>query len=1161
MSKLIRRSLLSRVFHRSQPTRKSVRFGRGWEPLESRDCPAGGPVPFALPETIGSGLTGASSLTAADIDGDGDDDLLAGAYGANTVAWFENLGGTFGPQRTITTTAESVWFTKPVDLDTDGDLDALVGTYSGVLAWYENEGGDFGPANVLDTEIVGPYVHGADLNGDGVVDVVAAPDGGTEVYWFEGLGGGAFGPRQTAVSGLTNLAGIQLTTLDGNASIDLVVADLGDDELVSFLNNGTGSFGPPMAVASGDAPAIFGVGDLNGDGRPDPLLIEFSSGTVAWHANQVDGMIGPRQQLPITLDGPYAVAAGDLDGDGDLDVVAATYSSTPDIVWIENLGGGTFGPQRVISRAAGQVGMLALSDFDSDGDVDLFVHSFSAGKVLLFENKSGEFATQVVPPTPRLYAAGQNVDVVVHFGFPVTVTGSPSIPLNVGGTTVQAVYVAGSGTPGLTFRYTVQPTDADSDGIELGSPTIVLNAGSILDPDGNPVSLSLPGVDLSGVTVNGSAPFVASIERLDANPTAAGTVRFRVSFSESVTGVEVADFAAVYSGVEGVSVVGVTGTGAIRTVTVTTGTGSGTIGLSVPASATISDPLGNGLADGFDGGQVYTLHRRPERVIDTYFESGHGDIGIGYEAGAWDLHVHADDLGGEFAPDEILIYGAPEGLTTAPAGSQWAFLGAAAGSPVYVWPQSGSIPEVPDLGIGAEEIPGGTFAAYENTDSRVAATGAWVELRLVAARMPNGADFSVYQTDSFGVPVVWFATSDGIGAGDALWILEGSHQHFSFAFTLPGIYEIDVVASGFRDANGNGVFDAGIDPYTESGITTYYFAIDLPGGPQALTLPADGATKNPEPEPEPNPEPKPIGGPAGQQKLVVATGTPGTGEVVIHRADGTKSTVSPFPGFSGPIHTTSADMNGDGVPDIVAAAGVGGGPVVTVLDGATGNALRTFFAFDESFRGGVSVAAGDVTGDGVPDIIVGVGAGGGSHVKVFDGATGAEVRSFFAYGESFRNGVTVAVGDVNGDGIADIVTGTLSGSSHVKAFDGVTGAELLSFFAYGAGFSGGVWIAAGDLDGDGVAEIVTGAGAGGGSHVKVFRGGNEAGGFMAYGDDFIGGVRVGMWDPDGDGTGDIVTGPGAGGGPHVRIWSGQTLDELDGFMVGNPSSIGGVFVG
>ena len=180
MSKMIRRSLLSRVFRRAQSSRKPVRFGQGWVPLETRDCPA--VVPFALPETIGNGLAGASSLTAADIDGDGDDDLLAGAYGANTVAWFENLGGAFGPQRTITTTAESVWFTKPVDLDGDLDLDALVGTYSGVLAWYENDGGVFGPANVLADDIVGPYVHGADLNGDGTVDVVDAPDGGTEVY-------------------------------------------------------------------------------------------------------------------------------------------------------------------------------------------------------------------------------------------------------------------------------------------------------------------------------------------------------------------------------------------------------------------------------------------------------------------------------------------------------------------------------------------------------------------------------------------------------------------------------------------------------------------------------------------------------------------------------------------------------------------------------------------------------------------------------------------------------------------------------------------------------------------------------------------------------------------------------------------------------------------
>jgi hypothetical protein len=152
-------------------------------------------------------------------------------------------------------------------------------------------------------------------------------------------------------------------------------------------------------------------------------------------------------------------------------------------------------------------------------------------------------------------------------------------------------------------------------------------------------------------------------------------------------------------------------------------------------------------------------------------------------------------------------------------------------------------------------------------------------------------------------------------------------------------------------------------------------------------------------------------------------------------------------------------------------------------------ALWTHASFAQSFQGGVRVAAGDVNSDGVADIITAAGPGGGPHVKVFDGRSGGELRSFFAYDPAFKGGVFVAAGDVNGDGRADIVTGAGAGAGpHVKVFDGATGAELRSFMAYGPAFTGGVFVAAGDVNGDGAADIITGAGAGGGPHVKVFDG-------------------------------------------------------------------------
>jgi len=201
-----------------------------------------------------------------------------------------------------------------------------------------------------------------------------------------------------------------------------------------------------------------------------------------------------------------------------------------------------------------------------------------------------------------------------------------------------------------------------------------------------------------------------------------------------------------------------------------------------------------------------------------------------------------------------------------------------------------------------------------------------------------------------------------------------------------------------------------------------------------------------------------------------------------------------------------------------------------VFASSSGAQLAAFFPFGTSYLGGVRVAVGDVNGDSVPDVIVGAGPGAAPHVKVFDGRTFQEIASFFGYDAGFHGGIFVAAGDVNGDGKADIITGADAGApgGHVKVFDAVTRAEVRSFFAY-PGFAGGVRVAAGDVNGDGKADLITGAGPGAGAHVKVFDGfsGAELASFFAYGN-FAGGVYVAAGDINGD---RLMSSPGPGRGP------------------------------
>src|SRR5439155_741630 len=173
--------------------------------------------------------------------------------------------------------------------------------------------------------------------------------------------------------------------------------------------------------------------------------------------------------------------------------------------------------------------------------------------------------------------------------------------------------------------------------------------------------------------------------------------------------------------------------------------------------------------------------------------------------------------------------------------------------------------------------------------------------------------------------------------------------------------------------------------------------------------------------------------------------------------------------------------------DIVTGLDAGGASQVIYFEN-NGFVTASFFAYP-GFMGGVRVGAGDINGDGIADIITGTGPGAaGGNVKVFDGLTGTLIRSFLAFDPSFTGGVFVAGGDVNGDGLADIIVGTDTGSSQVKVFDGITGAVIASFLAY-TGFTGGVRVGAGDINGDGAADIITAPGPGSsGVPVKVFDG-------------------------------------------------------------------------
>jgi hypothetical protein len=319
----------------------------------------------------------------------------------------------------------------------------------------------------------------------------------------------------------------------------------------------------------------------------------------------------------------------------------------------------------------------------------------------------------------------------------------------------------------------------------------------------------------------------------------------------------------------------------------------------------------------------------------------------------------------------------------------------------------------------------------------------------------------------------------------------------------------------------------------------------------------------------------------GSQQFAVGADV-GSSIVNYYNSDGSlQFAFDPFPGFTGGVRTASADFNRDGVADLVMGTGPGRSTRVVIIDGKTQAELFAVDPFESSFTGGVFVSVGDLTGDGIPDLAITPDEGGGPRVDVFSGAPGfPKLITFFGIDDpNFRGGARSSIADINGDGVADlIVVAGFGGGPRVASFDGRslsgTPQRLFSdFFAFEETLRNGIFVTAGDLNGDGKADLIAGGGPGGGPRVLVFDGASlvnnqftNLANFFSGDVNNRGGIRLAVKDLDGDDRADLVVGSGSGAGSRITSFLGkkvnpsgtpETFFDFDAFA----NFPGGVFVG
>lgn len=405
---------------------------------------------FDDPSLITSSVSFVRSVHTADINGDGNIDVLSGSNAK--LAWYENLGnGSFGQQQVIASPVSDPRDIISLDLNGDGDLDLVVASYgtSGGVHWYENlGGGSFGAATAI-----GAFADGAtgacagDLDGDGDLDILSSSgsyaSGAQEVAWFENLGGGTFGAKQLILSHalVAESYSVLASDFDGDGDLDVFVPGI-----MSWVeNSGSGVFGVPQLINSSasEAEAAY-ISDLNGDGHDDLLLshtLSTPTNFIAWHAGDGTGSFGAENVLlNMGMGVSHSVLAVDLDNDGDLEVLATGDRLSDSVYWLENLGNSNFGQVlQIVTNTLERPWRVTAADFDNDGDQDLLTGGAGTGPPVFItsmfwhENLLGEPRLSaenfVAGTTATIKGRGFAPGGPVRYGYSFAGPGPTSTPL------------------------------------------------------------------------------------------------------------------------------------------------------------------------------------------------------------------------------------------------------------------------------------------------------------------------------------------------------------------------------------------------------------------------------------------------------------------------------------------------------------------------------------------------------------------------------------------------------------------------------------------------------------------------------------------------------------------------------------------------------------
>ncbi len=324
-------------------------------------------------------------LAVADVDGDGDNDIVAATFGAG-IWWYENMGGVAPAfvKRNIAGALQP-WAVIAADVEHDGDIDVVSVSETGVRRHFNS--GTFPPGwntNQLVPMAQGQHIISADINRDGALDLVVASTMTNEVVLYQNTGGMPPNFARMTLPGAPSMpCGVAAGDLDSDGDLDIAAVSQGDNTLAWYRTSGVPTPGFTRFVISGGMNGVrtVGLGDLDSDGDLD---IAASSDT-AWGTWIFlnNGAPSPTFNLHMIVpEFAEEIQVVDLDRDGDLDILAAQ-KTDGELIWLDNNGAS---PPGFVTRSVwGGAGMAAAvaAPINGDGALDIVISISDEGRIVL----------------------------------------------------------------------------------------------------------------------------------------------------------------------------------------------------------------------------------------------------------------------------------------------------------------------------------------------------------------------------------------------------------------------------------------------------------------------------------------------------------------------------------------------------------------------------------------------------------------------------------------------------------------------------------------------------------------------------------------------------------------------------------------------------------